>query len=125
MRHCLSARNDKTFCRANARAIPNLRWLTLGFLGFTLVYAPHGAFTAYSHHNLWLFLLYGPASRLVMDGCFLIALLVYGKPAEAEERRSSKLYWLGSIGIFFLVDLVVAGIATSAVAGNLAVRSTM
>jgi signal transduction histidine kinase len=102
-----------------------LRWLTLGFLGFTLVYAPHGLFTAYSHHNLWLFLLYGPASRLVMDGCFLIALLVYGKPAETEERRANKHYWWVSIGIFLLIDVAVAGIAISPVAGNPAVRSTM
>ncbi|SFW81487.1 hypothetical protein SAMN03159384_05431, partial [Burkholderia sp. NFACC33-1] len=43
---------------------PLLRWLTLGFLGFSLVYALHGAFTGMAHHNIWLFLLYGPASRL-------------------------------------------------------------
>src|SRR3984893_2676703 len=45
---------------------PLLRWMTLGFLGFVLIYALHGAFTGLSHHNIWLFLLYGPASRLAM-----------------------------------------------------------
>jgi hypothetical protein len=104
---------------------PFLRWLTLGFLGFTLIYAPHGIFTAYAHHNLWLFLLYGPASRLVTDGCFVAALLVYGSSAHEEQRRNRKLYWWGAIGIFLLVDLAVAAIATSPVAGNPAVRFSM
>jgi hypothetical protein len=36
---------------------PLLRWLTLGFLGFVLIYALHGAFTGMAHHNIWLFLL--------------------------------------------------------------------
>src|ERR1700692_3100231 len=34
---------------------PLLRWLTLGFLGFVLIYALHGAFTGMAHHNIWLF----------------------------------------------------------------------
>jgi hypothetical protein len=36
---------------------PLLRWMTLGFLSFVLIYAPHGAFTWMAHHNIWLFLL--------------------------------------------------------------------
>lgn len=104
---------------------PFLRWLTLGFLGFTFVYAPHGIFTGYSHHNLWLFLLYGSVSRLIMGGCLLAALLVYGKPVEAETQRIRKLYWLGFIGIFLLVDLLVAGVASSPVAGSLFLRATI
>ena len=52
---------------------PLLRWLTLGFLGFVLVYALHGAFTGMAHHNIWLFLLYGPASRLVMSVLLLVS----------------------------------------------------
>src|ERR1700694_6090034 len=39
-----------------------LRWMTCGFLGFVLIYALHGAFTGMAHQNIWLFLLYGPAS---------------------------------------------------------------
>ncbi len=104
---------------------PFLRWLTLGFLGFTLVYAPHGIFTAYSHHNLWLFLLYGPASRLVMAGCLLQALLIYGKPAEDENVRARSAYWWAYIGIFLLIDAVVAGLAESPVAGAPALRLSM
>ena len=104
---------------------PFLRWLTLGFLGFTLIYAPHGVFTAYAHRHLWLFLLYGPASRLVMDGCFLIALLVYGKPADTEEQRTRLFYWLCPIGLFLLVDLAVGILAMSPVAGHPAVRSSL
>lgn len=51
-----------------------LRWLTVGFLAFTLIYAPHGMLTRAANHNIWLFLLYGPASRLAMLGC-----IVYGQ----------------------------------------------
>src|SRR5205807_2225931 len=104
---------------------PFLRWLTLGFLGFTVIYAPHGIFTAYSHHNLWLFLLYGPASRLIMAGCFLAALVVYGRPAEDEKRRIRKVYWSACIGILLLADFAVAGIAMSSVAGDIRVRLGM
>jgi signal transduction histidine kinase len=104
---------------------PFLRWLTLGFLGFTLVYAPHGIFTAYSHHNLWLFLLYGPASRLVMAGCFLRALFIYGKPPENEDIRARRAYWWRYAGVFLLIDVVVAGIASSPLAGAPPVRLSM
>jgi len=30
---------------------PFLRWLTLGFLGFTIIYAPHGFFTLWPRSN--------------------------------------------------------------------------
>src|SRR5215475_9465111 len=58
---------------------PFLRWLTLGFLGFTVIYAPHGVFTPLAHDHLWLFILYGPVSRLAMATCLFIAILVHGK----------------------------------------------
>jgi hypothetical protein len=34
---------------------PFVRWLTLGFLGFTVIYAPHGFFTPLAHDHPWLF----------------------------------------------------------------------
>lgn len=104
---------------------PFLRRLTLGFLGFTLVYAPHGIFTLYSHHNLWLFLLYGPASRLVMGACFLAALLAYEQPADSQEQRTRKLYWVQRFSVFLLVDLAVAALANSSIASHPALRSGM
>jgi two-component system cell cycle response regulator len=104
---------------------PLLRWLTLGFLGFVLIYALHGAFTGMAHHNIWLFLLYGPASRLVMSVLLLVGLLSYHRPPDVLERRSKPRPWLTWIAAFLLIDLAVALIANSPIAGNLAVRLSM
>jgi two-component system, cell cycle response regulator len=104
---------------------PLLRWLTLGFLGFVLVYALHGAFTGMAHHHIWLFLLYGPASRLVMSVLLLIGLLSYHRPPDAVERRSKPRPWLAWVAVFVLIDLLVGLIATSPIAGSLAVRLSM
>lgn len=104
---------------------PLLRWMTLGFLGFTLIYMLHGAFTALAHQNIWLFLLYGPASRLVMAILLLIALLSYNRPPDTVVERTKLRPWLTWIGVFLLVDLAVAYLANSHVAGNPAVRVSM
>jgi diguanylate cyclase (GGDEF)-like protein len=104
---------------------PLLRWMTLGFLGFVLIYALHGAFTGFAHHNIWLFLLYGPASRLVMAILLFVALLSYDHPPDAADRRMKRRPWLIWIGLFLLADLAVAYLANSPIAGNLAVRLSM
>ncbi|HSZ07332.1 MAG TPA: GGDEF domain-containing protein [Steroidobacteraceae bacterium] len=104
---------------------PLLRWMTLGFLGFTLTYMLHGAFTGLAHRNIWLFLLYGPASRLVMAILLFIALLSHYHPPDAEVRRAELRPWLAWIGLFLLVDLAVAYLANSPVGGNSAVRLSM
>jgi diguanylate cyclase (GGDEF)-like protein len=99
--------------------------MTLGFLGFTLIYMMHGAFTGFAHTNIWLFLLYGPASRLTMAILLLLALLSYRLPADLAERRTNPHPWLTWIGVFLLVDVVVAFVANSSIAGNPAVRLSM
>jgi diguanylate cyclase (GGDEF)-like protein len=104
---------------------PLLRWLTLGFLGFVLIYALHGAFTGMSHHNIWLFLLYGPASRLVMSILLFVGLLSYKLPPDDVEKRSNPRMWLMWIALFVAVDLAVAWIANSDFAGHPAVRMSM
>jgi diguanylate cyclase (GGDEF)-like protein len=104
---------------------PLLRWLTLGFLGFVLIYALHGIFTGMAHHNIWLFLLYGPASRLAMSVLLLVGLLSYNLPPDDVEKRSNARGWLRWIGLFVMVDLAVAWIAHSAYAGHPAVRLSM
>jgi diguanylate cyclase (GGDEF)-like protein len=104
---------------------PLLRWMTLGFLGFTLIYMLHGAFTGLAHRNIWLFLLYGPASRLVMAILLLIALLSYHRPPDSVVQRAKLGRWLTWIGVFLLTDLAVAYLANSPVAGNPAVRLSM
>src|ERR1700723_1465223 len=104
---------------------PLLRWLTLGFLGFVLIYALHGAFTGMAHHNIWLFLLYGPASRLVMSILLFVGLLSYNRPPDGVEKRSNAHAWLTWIALFLTVDLAVAWVAYSTYAGHPAVRLSM
>jgi diguanylate cyclase (GGDEF)-like protein len=104
---------------------PLLRWLTLGFLGFVLIYALHGAFTGMAHHNIWLFLLYGPASRLVMSILLFVGLLSYSRPPDPVEERSNPRPWLMWVALFLMVDLAVAWIANSGFAGHPAVRLSM
>jgi hypothetical protein len=114
-----------TWCCYRSSGEPLLRWMTLGFLGFVLVYALHGAFTGMAHHNIWLFLLYGPASRLVMAILLLVALLSYHRPPDPADRRTKPRPWLTWIALFLLVDLAVACVANSPIAGHLAVRLSM
>jgi diguanylate cyclase (GGDEF)-like protein len=102
---------------------PILRWLTLSFLSFVVIYAPHGAFTGLAHHHIWLFLLYGPASRFAMALLLLIGLLSYRQPTN--HAKASVPGWLLWIAVFLLVDIAVALVATSAFAGHPAVRLSM
>jgi signal transduction histidine kinase/DNA-binding response OmpR family regulator/HPt (histidine-containing phosphotransfer) domain-containing protein len=104
---------------------PFLRWLTAGFLGFTVIYAPHGFFTPLAHENLWLFILYGPASRLVMSASLLVAILVYGKPAHAPNLRESMSFWIGWCAVYLVIDVAVAVLAYSPIAGAPWVRLSM
>jgi len=104
---------------------PILRWLTLGFTGFVLVYAPHGAFTPLAHHHMWLFLLYGPASRLVMAILLFIGLLSYEARTDSVERRADRWLWGMWMVAFVVADLLVAVLANSAIAGSLAVRLSL
>jgi diguanylate cyclase (GGDEF)-like protein len=104
---------------------PILRWLTLGFAAFVVVYAPHGAFTPMAHHNIWLFLLYGPASRLAMAILLFIGLLSYGAAADAAERRADRWMWGMWFIVFVVIDLLVAVLANSEVAGAPVVRLSM
>ena len=90
---------------------PLLRWLTLAFLGFALVYLPHGALTRLSGQHLPLFLLYGPVSRLVMSLFLLSGLLAYGKPSHPVEKRTQSRFWLGWVLGFFALDALVAWVA--------------
>jgi diguanylate cyclase (GGDEF)-like protein len=99
--------------------------LTLSFLGFVLIYALHGAFTGMAHHNIWLFLLYGPASRLTMSILLFVGLLSYNRLPDDVEKRSNERAWLMWIALFLVVDLAVACVAYSAYAGHPAVRLSL
>lgn len=104
---------------------PLLRWLTLGFLGFALIYSLHGAFTGMAHQNIWLFLLYGPASRLVMSILLLVGQLSYFRDADPPERRTHLSMWLPWIAGYVVVCFAVAAIAYSPIAGHLWTRASM
>lgn len=101
---------------------PFLRWLTLGFLGFTLVYAPHGLLTPLAESNPWAFLLFGPASRLVMAVCFLLAMFHYDRAPDTTTTRRDGNFWWQAVGIFVLIDLLMLLWAYSPVSENAALR---
>ncbi|MEW5727656.1 MAG: histidine kinase dimerization/phospho-acceptor domain-containing protein, partial [Pseudomonadota bacterium] len=101
---------------------PSLRFVTLAFLGFAIVYAPHGILTRAADHNLWLFILYGPASRLVMAAFLVEALLRHGDLPDPPERRRDPNGWLPWIIAMGAVDVAVAALAFSVQAGEFTTR---
>ena len=104
---------------------PSLRYITLAFLGFAVVYAPHGVLTRMGDHNIWLFVLYGPASRVVMTAFLLEALLRHGEAPEPVRRRRDPTTWIGWLVAVVLVDGAVAALSTLPVAGDPRIRLTM
>ncbi|WP_157268658.1 PAS domain S-box protein [Azohydromonas aeria] len=102
-----------------------LRWVTLAFAGFTLVYSLHGFFTPLAHHNLWLFILYGPASRVVMGACLLAGLLRFGVPPDPPARREDTRWWLRWFGLFLALNVAVGVLAYSPLARMPALRLGM
>jgi len=104
---------------------PLLRWLTLGFIGFAVVYAPHGLFTGYAHEHPMLFLLYGPASRIVLNLCLLMGVLYHGRAADPPAFRTAKSFWLGWLAGFLVLNGLIAWLALSPAGGFPAVRLSM
>lgn len=94
-----------------------LLWLTLGFAGFSAIYAPHGMFTRMSHEHMPLFLIYGPISRLFMGLCLLVGLLQYGKPAHGPGQRPTRQQWLIWLLMFALLDVAAGTFAVSPLGG--------
>lgn len=90
---------------------PFLRWLTLGFIGFTVIYAPHGAFTDISESHMALFLLYGPTSRMVMTLLLFVGLLNYVRGEDAQIARDNHQRWWRWIALFLAIDLAIALVA--------------
>lgn len=101
---------------------PFVKWLTLGFIGFTLVYSLYGFFTPLAERHMSLFILYGPASRLLMAVCLLVGLLRLGQPPDPPERRGSRRLWLGWFGFCLFINLIVGAIAYQPWAENPALR---
>ena len=93
-----------------------LRWLTLAFMGFSLVYLPYGLLDRLDDDMTALFLAYGPASRLAMAVCLLIALERLGTPPDPPESRRHSGLWGMAVGIFLVFDLLVAALILSPLA---------
>ncbi len=104
---------------------PFLRWLTLGFIGFTLIYAPHGLFTQISDLHMALFLLYGPASRLVMGSLLFIGLLNYGRSDDAQAARNDHMRWWRWGAFFLAIDIAIALVAETSLLQMIAWRMWM
>lgn len=102
---------------------PFLKWLTVGFLGFTVVYSLHGFLTPLAHSNPWLFILYGPASRLVMAASLLYGILLFGRPPDSPEQRNRRGFWFGCMAVFLAICALVAVLAHTAWAGDFRLRA--
>ncbi len=89
-----------------------LRWLTLGFLGFTVIYGMHGLFTRLSHDHLLSFALYGSTSRLVMAGCLLAGLITHGRQ-EPGHQVPTQYFWLAWLTAFAVIIGLVLWAANS------------
>jgi len=83
------------------------RHLALGYLGFALLYAPHGILTHLAHSQPALFLLWGPVARLVMAACVLQGALARTGRAATASRES----WLAWLALFLVVALATAWMA--------------
>jgi len=95
-----------------------LRWLTVGFLTFTFIYAPHGFLTRTAHDNIWLFILYGPVSRLALVGCLFYGLSKYGKATENPEAVQRSGFWKIVLALSAVVVIAVAVLAFSPLASS-------
>ena len=102
-----------------------LFWVAQGLTGFTLVYLPHGILTRMSDCNLWLFLLFGPVSRVVMVSCLFMGIMNYDRPLDdASERSGMRTFWIG-VGVFLLIDLGVVLVGLSSFAADAWLRKGM
>ena len=87
---------------------PFLRWLTLGFLGFTVNYAGHGLAAVFGAGHAGLFQLYGPASRLMLALMLLKAVAVYAPDAVGDPPGRRRRGWAAWLAALLGVNLAVA-----------------
>jgi PAS domain-containing protein len=72
---------------------PFFRFIALAYLGFAIVYSPHGAFTRMADHNMPLFLIFGPVSRLTMSAYLLVGLFKFNSVSNIEDKKNSPRGW--------------------------------
>lgn len=97
-------------------------YLTLAFLAETFLYSFHGLFTRLAEENVFLFLLYGPVSRLAFALFLLVAAtrLKSGASVVAGPRHFG--LWLA---VLALVSAAVAAFALSGVAARMPVSARL
>ena len=81
-------------------------FIALAYLGFAIVYAPHGACTRMADHNLPMFLVFGPASRLTMSAYLLVGLLKFNPVLNIADKKHPRRELLRHI--FCLFGLIVS-----------------
>ncbi len=86
---------------------PFLRFVTLAFLSFVLLYAPHGIMSRASPHCLTLFLIFGPISRLTMAGYLFVGLLRFKRGADDAAVRTKASRWWPHVLLFLVIGLSV------------------
>ena len=90
-----------------------IKRMTQGFMAFTVVYSLHGMFTPLAGHHMALFVLYGPASRLLLGALLWSAVRAHNKAVESAQQRNSLRFWWRFLGLLMAVNVLVAALATS------------
>jgi len=91
-----------------------LRFVTLAFLSFVMLYAPHGILSRASAHHLTLFLIFGPVSRLAMAVYLFVGLLRFKREPDGVAVRTKKSLWWPHVLLF-----AVGGVSVYAVGSQI------
>jgi PAS domain-containing protein len=92
---------------------PFFYFIALAYLGFAIVYAPHGVFTRMADHNMPLFLIFGPVSRFTMSAYLLIGLLKFNPVLNMADKKNSRRFLWGHILFLFGVLVFLFVIAST------------
>jgi signal transduction histidine kinase len=84
-----------------------VRFVALAYLGFTIVYTPHGALTRVADHNMVQFVIFGPVSRLIMSSYLFAGLFHLGGQRQPVSSNGAVLgrnpRWWPHIACFILI----------------------
>lgn len=86
-----------------------------GFMAYTVVYSLHGMFTPVAQPFMALFVLYGPAARLLMGVLLWFAVRAHNRAVDPVAQRGSLRFWWRFLGYLMLGNVLVAALATSPV----------
>lgn len=89
-----------------------LRFVTLAFLSFVMLYAPHGILSQASTHHLTLFLIFGPISRLTMGAYLFFGIMRFKREPDDLAVRTKKSLWWPHILLFTVGVLTIYAVGT-------------